>query len=458
MLPLRIYRNIYSNREMNFSVTESTFTNQTYITFLEHVIVTMSLSLKNYGTGYTYDDFYTEYYHDYDTGDFDALYDWLADSHPRRGDIKIELTSPQGTKSVLLPYRDYDFINTEGYDSWPFMSVHYWGENPVGTWTLKITYRASGYVRMSGLSMTLYGTESTPEAVSSIPSHCHSSCVRSCSAEGPKGCDACNNLRVASTLECVDECPPGTDLYKSYCVCSSEAGCSSVVPSPSPSSSALANPLSTFAVYESMNTSTVLLQMSKATLLPNVSKGSSQLLTQQTNTPPSISQTNTLSPSPSEASSPLEETIIPSTIFQPTTEVIIAPITTTDMNSDHSDQSQTSTPRSTSLTTTSAPLQVMTTPSTLYTNLPLKTADTIISMSILTMSAMTSDKGFQAIHKKQATIVTAVVSSTTAVLLCITVVVVVVVGVIMFLRRRVRRVRFERLEKEDNDHIILVET
>jgi len=89
---------------------------------------------------------------------------------------------------------------------------------PVGTWTLKITYRASGYVHMSGLSMTLYGTESTPDAVSSIPSQCHSSCARSCSAEGPKGCDACNNLRVASTLECVDECPPGTDLYKSYCV------------------------------------------------------------------------------------------------------------------------------------------------------------------------------------------------------------------------------------------------
>ena len=46
----------------------------------------------------------------------------------------------------------------------------------------------------------------------------------------------------------------------------------------------------------------------------------------------------------------------------------------------------------------------------------------------------------------------------TAVLLSITVVVVVVVGVTLFLRRRMRMVKFARLKKEDDDHIILVET
>ena len=109
------------------------------------------------------------YYSEYDYDDLDDyvgdLYDWLEDSHPRRGDNKIELTSPQGTKSILLPYRNYDFINAEGYDDWPFMSVHFWGENPIGNWTLKITYKSgSGYVSMSGLSMTLYGTATIPTA------------------------------------------------------------------------------------------------------------------------------------------------------------------------------------------------------------------------------------------------------------------------------------------------------
>ena len=171
----------------------------------------MSLSIRgvSYYSEYDYDDI--SYY----VGD---LYDWLEDSHPRRGDIKIELTSPQGTKSILLPYRNYDFINAEGYDDWPFMSVHFWGENPIGTWTLKITYKSgSGYVRMSGLSMTLYGTATIPTAVSSIPSVCHSSCARGCFGEGPEHCDSCQYFRITSTLECVDQCPTHTHAYKSYC-------------------------------------------------------------------------------------------------------------------------------------------------------------------------------------------------------------------------------------------------
>ena len=167
----------YSHRRVNshkswtlkLSVTENSFSAFDQISSLEHVIVTMSLSIEGvpYYSEYDYDDL-----NDYE-GD---IYDWLEDSHPRRGDIKIELTSPQGTKSILLPYRNYDFINAEGYDDWPFMSVHFWGENPIGTWTLKITYKSgSGYVSMSGLSMTLYGTATIPTAVSNILENRHTS-------------------------------------------------------------------------------------------------------------------------------------------------------------------------------------------------------------------------------------------------------------------------------------------
>ena len=126
----------------------------------------MSLYVRGYPyySEFDYDDFYDAIYDYYN--DIDRIYDWLQSPHPRRGDIKIELTSPHGTTSVLLPYRNYDFVNEEGYDDWPFMSVHFWGENPVGTWTLKITYKSgSGYVTMSGLSMTLYGTATVPTAV-----------------------------------------------------------------------------------------------------------------------------------------------------------------------------------------------------------------------------------------------------------------------------------------------------
>ena len=55
-----------------------------------------------------------------------------------RGDTEFYLVSPSGTESHLLHYRYYDaikYINGETL-TWTFMSVHFWWENPLGTWTL----------------------------------------------------------------------------------------------------------------------------------------------------------------------------------------------------------------------------------------------------------------------------------------------------------------------------------
>ena len=148
---------------------------------LEHIVLTLTLTLEDYGTEYDYDDLY-DYIYDYDYNYYDRtedsaafkdfqnlkkvtkgntdrdVYDWLEDSHPKRGDIKVELVSPSGTKSTLLPYRKYDFINAEGYDNWPFMSLHYWGENPIGTWTINVYFKSSyGYVSVHVNSFELYG-------------------------------------------------------------------------------------------------------------------------------------------------------------------------------------------------------------------------------------------------------------------------------------------------------------
>ena len=162
---------------------------------LEHIVLTLTLTPENYGTEYDYDDLsdyiYDYYYYYYDRSkdseafkDFQNLeevakgntdrdvYDWLGDSHPKRGDIKVELVSPSGTKSTLLPYRKYDFINAEGYYNWPFMSLHYWGEDPIGTWTINVYFQSSyGYVSVHVNSFELYGTNVIPEAsTSSTPS------------------------------------------------------------------------------------------------------------------------------------------------------------------------------------------------------------------------------------------------------------------------------------------------
>ncbi|NOY61689.1 MAG: S8 family serine peptidase [Gammaproteobacteria bacterium] len=66
----------------------------------------------------------------------------LKVSHSYRGDLRIVLTSPAGTESVLAELRDED-ANAD-YDLWRFMSVRHWGESSLGEWTLHITDQAPG--------------------------------------------------------------------------------------------------------------------------------------------------------------------------------------------------------------------------------------------------------------------------------------------------------------------------
>jgi kexin len=55
--------------------------------------------------------------------------------HTRRGDLSVELRSPQGIVSYIATSRRRDEANS-GYDDWTFMSVAHWGESGVGKWTV----------------------------------------------------------------------------------------------------------------------------------------------------------------------------------------------------------------------------------------------------------------------------------------------------------------------------------
>uniref|UniRef100_A0A9J8BFC0 Neuroendocrine convertase 2 n=2 Tax=Cyprinus carpio TaxID=7962 RepID=A0A9J8BFC0_CYPCA len=55
----------------------------------------------------------------------------------RRGDLNVNMTSPMGTKSILLSRRPRDDDAKVGFDKWPFMTTHTWGEDPRGTWLLE---------------------------------------------------------------------------------------------------------------------------------------------------------------------------------------------------------------------------------------------------------------------------------------------------------------------------------
>ena len=55
----------------------------------------------------------------------------------RRGALEIYLISPSGTKSMILGKRQHD-SSPKGFNNFNFLTVHFWDEDPFGTWKLQI--------------------------------------------------------------------------------------------------------------------------------------------------------------------------------------------------------------------------------------------------------------------------------------------------------------------------------
>ena len=85
----------------------------------------------------------------------------------KRGDFRIYLQSPSGTRATLLDARPQDY-SSSGFMDWPFMSVHTWGEDPKGTWTLEVHNDAfskwASDAKFFKWSLELYGTEFDPNS------------------------------------------------------------------------------------------------------------------------------------------------------------------------------------------------------------------------------------------------------------------------------------------------------
>lgn len=82
----------------------------------------------------------------------------------RRGDLELFLTSPMGTRSMILSRRRNDDDQRDGFTKWPFMTTHTWGEYPPGRWQLEV--RLSGQLPQTGFirewTLMLHGTRDPP--------------------------------------------------------------------------------------------------------------------------------------------------------------------------------------------------------------------------------------------------------------------------------------------------------
>lgn len=58
----------------------------------------------------------------------------------KRGNTIIYITSPLGTRSLLLSRRPLDTDSQKGFQKWPFMTTHAWSENSRGIWKLEIFF------------------------------------------------------------------------------------------------------------------------------------------------------------------------------------------------------------------------------------------------------------------------------------------------------------------------------
>ena len=117
------------------------------ITFLEEVVLVFDMSFVGISQA-NYNWYINNYYYNSVT--------W-----PQRGRVTVELVSPSGTISELLPRRRAD-IFPGTYDYWPLSSTHFWGEDPKGIWTIVIQSYNYETLSVQVPSVTLYGLSQVP--------------------------------------------------------------------------------------------------------------------------------------------------------------------------------------------------------------------------------------------------------------------------------------------------------
>lgn len=81
----------------------------------------------------------------------------------RRGFLEMSSESPGGTQSKLLYSRIYDsWTGFKNFTNWKVTSLHYWGEDPVGNWSIAIRntrqHRGKRNGQLFSLTLILYGT------------------------------------------------------------------------------------------------------------------------------------------------------------------------------------------------------------------------------------------------------------------------------------------------------------
>src|SRR6185312_6051833 len=83
----------------------------------------------------------------------------IKTDHPLRGDLRITLVSPQGTRSIL---QRYNGDTQPGPVDWTYYSTHHFFETSAGVWTLYVSDESAGFTgNVLSASLTIFGVPIT---------------------------------------------------------------------------------------------------------------------------------------------------------------------------------------------------------------------------------------------------------------------------------------------------------
>ncbi|MCP5523565.1 MAG: S8 family serine peptidase [Verrucomicrobiales bacterium] len=118
-------------------------------------------------------------------------------SHARRGDLRITLVSPSGTRSVLQRLNN-DTLSS--LTEWDYYSVHHFFEPSVGTWQVEFSDQRPGVTgQINSVELTLFGVTIQDGDHDGLDDHWEQSALRSLTSrytatDDPDG-DGANNAR-----------------------------------------------------------------------------------------------------------------------------------------------------------------------------------------------------------------------------------------------------------------------
>ena len=79
----------------------------------------------------------------------------VSATHPSRGDLRITLRSPHGTRSVM---QRLNSDTNSGPSNWTYWSTHHFYESSVGVWTMEVSDQfASGAGSLEGVELIVTG-------------------------------------------------------------------------------------------------------------------------------------------------------------------------------------------------------------------------------------------------------------------------------------------------------------